>query len=117
MNIRTIKKKHLCILAVILAAALILGILGVCIARDNAKANDIIILYTNDVHCAVDDDIGYAGLAAYKHWCEQNTPYVTLADCGDALQGDAMGAVTEGEYPAELMNLTTEWSRSTGLWR
>ena len=101
MDIRTVKKKRPCFLAVLLAVALILG--G-CNAKDKAKANDIIILYTNDVHCAVDDDIGYAGLVAYRQWCEQNTPYVTLVDCGDALQGDAIGTVSKGEYPAELMN-------------
>ncbi len=101
MDIRTVKKKQPCFLAVLLAVALILG--G-CNAKDKAKANDIIILYTNDVHCAVDEDIGYAGLAAYRQWCEKSTPYVTLVDCGDALQGDAIGTVSKGEYPAELMN-------------
>ena len=24
---------------------------------------DIVVLYTNDVHCAIDNNIGYAGLA------------------------------------------------------
>ncbi len=101
MNIRTKKKKQPCFLAVLLAAVLLLG--G-CSLKNIAKADDIVILYTNDVHCAVDDDIGYAGLAAYKHLCEESTPYVTLVDCGDALQGDVMGTVSRGEYPAELMN-------------
>lgn len=100
MNIRTVKKKQPCFLAVLLAVMLLLG--G-CNAKDKAKANDIIIIYTNDVHCAVDEDIGYAGLAAYRQWCEKSTPYVTLVDCGDALQGDAIGTVSKGEYPAELM--------------
>ncbi len=27
---------------------------------------DIVILYTNDVHCVVDGQIGYAGLTAYN---------------------------------------------------
>ena len=100
MNIRTKKKKQPCIPAVILAAALLLG--G-CSVNDKAQADDIIILYTNDVHCSIDDDIGYAGLAAYKQWCGENTPYVTLVDCGDALHGNAIGTVSKGEYPAELM--------------
>ena len=34
------------------------------IAPAPAKSNDIVILATSDVHCAVDDNIGYAGLAA-----------------------------------------------------
>ena len=31
-----------------------------------ADAAPIVILHTNDVHCGIDDAIGYAGLAAYK---------------------------------------------------
>ena len=28
---------------------------------------DIIIIYTNDVHCGFDDNVGYAGVEFYKH--------------------------------------------------
>lgn len=65
---------------------------------------DIVVLYTNDVHCAVDENIGYAGLAAYEKQMEEETPYVTLVDCGDALQGDAIGTVSQGEYLVDIMN-------------
>ena len=98
MNIRTNQKKLSCLLAALLAAVLLLGGCNAGKAKD-----DIIILYTNDVHCAIDDDIGYAGLAAYREWCEQSASYVTLVDCGDALQGDVIGTVSKGEIPAELM--------------
>ena len=65
MDIRTNKKKQLRLLAVILAVVLILGVCtAVIVLKGQAKADDIVILYTNDVHCAVDKDIGYAGLAA-----------------------------------------------------
>ena len=105
MDIRTNKKKQLRLLAVILAVVLILGVCtAVIVLKGQAEADDIVILYTNDVHCAVDKDIGYAGLAAYRQWCEKGTPYVTLVDCGDSLQGDVIGAVSNGEYPAELMS-------------
>ena len=105
MDIRTNKIKKLRLLAVILAVVLILGVCAAAMVfAGQAKADDIVILYTNDVHCAVDKDIGYAGLAAYRQWCEKGSPYVTLVDCGDALQGDVIGAVSDGEYPAELMS-------------
>lgn len=77
---------------------------GGCGGKDKAEDNDIIILYTNDVHCAVDTDIGYAGLAAYREWCEEKTPYVSLVDCGDAFQGDTIGTVSQGKYLVEIMN-------------
>ena len=69
-----------------------------------AAPEEIVILYTNDVHGAVGADIGYEGLAAYKAWTEEKTPYVTLVDCGDAIQGDPLGAVSRGEFRVEIMN-------------
>ena len=72
--------------------------------NDVAERNDIVIIYTNDVHCAADTNLGYATLAAYKEYMEEATPYVTLVDCGDAIQGDPVGSITEGEYPIDFMN-------------
>ncbi|MBR6740032.1 MAG: bifunctional metallophosphatase/5'-nucleotidase [Clostridia bacterium] len=89
------------ILSIVLAA-----ILAVVLLADlgGKKDEDIIILFTNDVHCGVDENIGYAGLAAYKEYCLGLTPYVTLVDCGDAIQGDLIGAVSDGEYIVDIMN-------------
>lgn len=85
----------------VLVVVLLLSLFSGCALNNQ---DDIVILYTNDVHCAVDADIGYAGLAAYKNWIEQKTDYVTLVDCGDALQGDAIGTVSKGEYLVDIMN-------------
>lgn len=68
------------------------------------NSDDIVILYTNDVHCAIDQGIGYAGLAAYKNNMLKKTDYVTLVDCGDHSQGDVVGALTGGEMIIDLMN-------------
>ena len=87
----------------ILLLCLLLALFSGCTAQQQGQ-QDIVILYTNDVHCAVDGGIGYAGLAAYQEYMEQQTPYVTLVDCGDALQGDAIGAVSQGEYLVDIMN-------------
>ena len=65
---------------------------------------DIVILFTNDVHCGIEENIGYAGLVEYKESVEQKTPYVTLVDCGDAIQGDTIGTVSKGEFLVDLMN-------------
>lgn len=66
--------------------------------------SDIIILYTNDVHCGIDDNIGYAGLALYKEELEAETPYVTLIDAGDAIQGAPIGTLSSGSYLIDIMN-------------
>ena len=66
--------------------------------------NDIVILFTNDVHCGVDEKIGYAGLAAYKDSIKTITPNVILADVGDAVQGSPLGTLSKGGYIIGLMN-------------
>ena len=69
-----------------------------------AAENDIVILFTTDVHCEVDGTIGYASLAAYKKELQSKTEYVTLVDCGDAIDGGYIGTVSKGEYIIDLMN-------------
>lgn len=69
-----------------------------------AADHDIVVLYTNDVHCGVDDNIGYAGLALYKRQMQQQTHYVTLVDAGDAIQGAPIGTISDGGYIIEIMN-------------
>lgn len=91
-------KRKICCL---LLFALVLSCFCGCSA---GGGNDIIVLYTNDVHCGIDEDIGYAGLAAYKKNVRAKTPYTVLVDCGDSVQGDVIGTVSKGEYPAEIMN-------------
>ena len=65
---------------------------------------DIVILCTNDVHCGVDHNIGYAGLAYYKTQMQKLTPYVTLVDAGDWSQGETIGTLSQGRYIIEIMN-------------
>lgn len=69
-----------------------------------AADRDIVVLYTNDVHCGVDDNIGYAGLALYKRQMQQETPYVALVDAGDAIQGAPIGTISDGGYIVDIMN-------------
>ena len=69
----------------------------------NSK-NDIVILFTNDVHCAFDENIGYAGLAAYKDSIKKITENVLLVDNGDAIQGTPLGILSKGRYAIQLMN-------------
>ena len=67
-------------------------------------SEDIIIIYTNDVHCRVDDAIGYAGLKYYVDQTKAEHSFVTLVDAGDWAQGAAIGSISKGEYILEIMN-------------
>ena len=61
----------------------------------------VVILFENDVHCAVE---GYAKMAALKVEEQVHTPYVTVVSAGDFVQGDVIGSVTEGESIVGIMN-------------
>lgn len=62
---------------------------------------DIVILFDNDPHCAVD---GYAHIAALKDQAKLATPYVSVVSAGDFLQGDVVGSISKGQYIVDIMN-------------
>ena len=90
----------------ILSLALMMALSGLALAEeaDAAASNGVVILYTNDVHCAIDTNIGYAGVAAYEKAYEDAGYDVLLVDCGDAIQGAAVGTLSTGEYIVDIMN-------------
>lgn len=65
---------------------------------------DIIVLYVNDVHCGIDDNLGYQNLETVKNAYEALGHKVILVDSGDAVQGDTVGTLSKGENIIELMN-------------
>lgn len=71
---------------------------------ENVDKN-LVILYTNDVHCMVaDEKLGYAKLAAYKNQLENEGNDVLIVDAGDYVQGAPIGTVSKGEYLIDIMN-------------
>lgn len=88
------------ILTAAIAAAAVGGLPVTVLAADK----EIVVLYTNDVHCGVEDNIGYGGLSLYKKEMRQQTPYVTLVDTGDAIQGAPIGTLSDGGYLIDIMN-------------
>ena len=69
-----------------------------------ALSKPLVILFSSDVHCGIDDNYGYAGLAAIRDYYAQDN-YVALVDNGDAIQGNAMGTATNGGDIIDLMNV------------
>lgn len=100
-------------ISLLLTLLLVLGLLPA--AALAADADPVVILYTNDVHCALaqetEDDgtvshLGYPAVAAYvaEMEAQYGADHVTLADAGDAIQGGAAGTLSKGSYPQQLMN-------------
>ena len=100
------------IMKMILVPALVLAMLctlGLRAFAETGLSSPVVILHTNDIHCGVDADspegtMGYAQLAALKKELEAQTPYVTLVDAGDAIHGEAIGTLSDGDYLVEIMN-------------
>ncbi len=85
--------------AVLLILAISVGVIPV----SAGEGGQIIVLFTNDVHCAIE---GYSSLAAYREQLIAEGNSVVLVDLGDAIQGEIIGTLTSGEAPVTLMNAT-----------
>ncbi len=71
---------------------------------DTGLDNDVVILFTSDVHCGIDQNWGYVGLETIKENMEAAGNTVFLVDDGDAIQGEPIGTMTTGEAIISLMN-------------
>ena len=68
------------------------------------KSDDLLVIFTNDIHCAIDEGITMAGVASLKKRLEKYCKNVILVDCGDAIQGSFLGTVSKGEIVVDVMN-------------
>ena len=74
--------------------------------RNEQELNDeIIILFTNDVHCSIMDNIGYDGLYLFKQELKKKYKTVLMVDAGDAIQGGTVGILSKGMDIIKIMNL------------
>ena len=74
------------------------------VEKTAVPGSNLVILYTNDIHCGVNDNITATGLANVKSALEASGKQVLLVDCGDAVQGDTIGTLSNGEYIVDIMN-------------
>ncbi len=91
-------------LGLFLVLAMLLG--SMAVAQENAAqlSQDVVVLFTSDVHCGIDQGFGYAGLAAVRDSLEAAGNHVLLVDNGDAIQGEPVGTMTNGQALIQLMN-------------
>ncbi len=90
-------------LALLLSAVMLLGCIAIAEEAAPALTRDVVVLYTSDVHCGIDQGWGYAGLAAVRDAFAADN-HVVLVDNGDAIQGEPVGTMTKGEALIDLMN-------------
>ena len=73
-------------------------------AQQAEKNGDVYILFTSDVHCGIDQGFGFVGLQQIRDKLEKDGYTTILADNGDMIQGEAIGAFTKGDTMVDLMN-------------
>lgn len=100
-----------------LFVAAALGASSSVVFAEEAVADDVTILYTNDVHTYIhnqkEDENGnvtpllrYSSVAALRSELEAEGKNVLLVDAGDHSQGTAYGGMDEGKSVIEIMNAT-----------
>ncbi len=100
-------KKCTRFLSVLLALAMILSMLPTVFAAPAEKASeDIVILYTNDIHTYIGGTLSYDNLADMKKTLAEEYAGVLLVDAGDHVQGTAYGSMDKGATIMELMEKT-----------
>ncbi len=88
-------------LSVILAFCMLATAFPFAVFAQTDATNEVIILYTNDVHCNIDN---YPLLAAYRAELIAQGKTVITVDAGDAISGEVIGTLTEGEAIVDIMN-------------
>ena len=68
------------------------------------QSDNIYIFYTGDVHCGVEENLGYPAVKALIQHEKETHPFVTLVDTGDYIQGGTLGSLTKGTAIIDIMN-------------
>ena len=67
-------------------------------------SDDIVILHVNDVHCGLNNTVGYDGFVLYRDELKKKYKNIISVDVGDHIQGGSIGAISNGEAIIKLMN-------------
>ena len=68
------------------------------------KNGEIMVLFTGDVRCGIDEGFGYAGLKTLRDSLDAQGYTTILVDGGNAVQGDMIGELSRGEAIIDFMN-------------
>ena len=91
------------LVTMLLIMAMLFASWGTTVFADEVS-DDIVVLYTNDIHTYIDGPISYDVIAAIKTELKKEYKYVFLVDAGDHAQGTAYGSMDKGKTIIELMN-------------
>ena len=87
-----------------LLLAVLLSVMAGTGLAEATLSDDVVILYTNDVHTYIDGALSYDVIAGVKAELLKQYKHVLLVDAGDHVQGTAYGSMDKGETIIKLMN-------------
>ena len=91
-------------IALLLCLMLVCALAAPAAAAQTGTSEDIVILYTNDVHTYIDGPLSYDVISGIEKELETQYAHVLLVDAGDHVQGTAYGSMDKGETIIQLMN-------------
>ncbi len=96
------------ILGLLLALCMLLSGVAFAETAETVEApvlqQNLVVLFTSDVHCGIESGFGYVGLACVRDALVEKGNHVVLVDNGDSIQGEPVGTMTTGEANIKLMN-------------
>ncbi|MBQ3230682.1 MAG: bifunctional metallophosphatase/5'-nucleotidase [Clostridia bacterium] len=94
-------KRSLSLISFLLVLLMVFIVPTASVCAEADAKEELIVLYTNDVHCATEN---YSVLAAYRAQLISEGFKVVTVDAGDAIQGEMIGSLTEGAAIVDIMN-------------
>lgn len=91
--------------AVLILVMILMTIPAVSFAGTSSAEEEVVILYSSDVHGQCEANLGYSGMVAYANEERAQGKKVFIIDAGDAVSGSVYSAVSRGAYSIEAMNL------------
>ena len=88
------------LLIAISACVMLAWTVRVSAIQPSGSRRSIVVLYDNDVHCAID---GYAKIAGLRN-AIADTADVAVVSSGDFIQGGTPGAISKGQYIIDIMD-------------
>ena len=88
------------LLMTISVCAMLVWAVEISTAQPHEGGRSIVVLYENDVHCAID---GYAKIAGLRN-AIADTADVAVVSSGDFIQGGTVGAISKGQYIIDIMD-------------
>lgn len=92
------------LLSFLFSALLVVMLCAPASAAKAEKSNDIVILFTNDIHANIDAPLSFDTIGALKKALKKQYRYVLLVDAGDHLQGTPFGSTDKGASIVQMMN-------------